>query len=58
MGVVHGGGRGRGGARVGALVRGLFEEVVLQSVERCDAALGVVVQHAQDQVWNARRTWK
>ncbi|RUS72588.1 hypothetical protein EGW08_019651, partial [Elysia chlorotica] len=48
------GGAGRGAvavvARVGALVRGLLEEVVLQRVVGRDARLGVVLQHAQDQV--------
>ena len=50
MGVVHGRAGGGGAAGVGAFVRGLLEEVVLQGVERRDARLGVVVQHAQDQV--------
>lgn len=50
MAVVHGGAGGGGAAGVGALVRGLLEEVVLQRVEGRDAGLGVVVQHAQDQV--------
>lgn len=54
VGVVHRRGGGGGRTGVGSFVRRLLEEVVLQGVERRDAALGVVVQHAQDQVW--RRT--
>lgn len=48
--VVHGRAGGGGAAGVGALVRCLLEEVVLQRVEGRDARLGVVVQHTQDQV--------
>lgn len=48
--MVHGRAGGGGAAGVGALVRGLLEEVVLQGVEGRNARLGVVVQHAQDQV--------
>lgn len=49
------GGDGRTGARavgrrVGTLVRRALEEVVLQRVVRRDSRLGVVVQHAQDEV--------
>lgn len=50
MAVVHGRAGGGGAAGVGALVRRLLEEVVLQRVKGRDARLGVVVQHAEDQV--------
>lgn len=50
MAVVHGRAGGGGAAGVGALIRRLLEEVVLQRVKGCDARLGIVVQHAQDQV--------
>lgn len=36
--------------RVGRLVGCPLEEVVLQRVERSDAILGVIIQHAQDKV--------
>ena len=39
------------GSRVGAFVSGPLEEVVLEGVVRCDARLGVIVQHAEDQVF-------
>ncbi len=48
--VVHGRAGGGGAAGVGALIRRLLEEVVLQRVKGRDARLGIVVQHAQDQV--------
>lgn len=48
--MVHGRAGGGGAAGVRALIRGLLEEVVLQGVEGRDARLGVVVEHAQDQI--------
>lgn len=48
--MVHGRAGGGGAAGVGALVCRLLEEVVLQRVKGRDARLGVVVQHAEDQV--------
>lgn len=50
MAVVHGRAGGGGAAGVGALISRLLEEVVLQRVKGRDARLGIVVQHAQDQV--------
>lgn len=51
MAVIHGRASRGGAAGVRALVSGLLEEIVLQSIEGCDAGLRVIVQHAEDQVF-------
>ena len=48
--LLHSGAGGCAVGGVGALVRGLLEEVVLEGIVGRDAGLGVKVQHAQDQV--------
>lgn len=48
--VLHGGAGGRAARRVGALVSRALEEVVLQRIVRRDARLGVIIQHAADEI--------
>lgn len=35
------------GTRIGALISSFLEKVMLQGIERSDAATGFIVQHAQ-----------
>ena len=46
--LLHRGTCTRAVGRVRALIRRSFEKIVLQSVVRRDACLGVVIEHAQD----------
>ena len=48
--LLHGGTGARAVGRVRALIRRALEKIMLQRVVRGDARLGVVVEHAQNQV--------